>query len=124
MFLDATGEQRTCTIVRDITARAAADRALRDRTTELAHALDRIIEQTEATRRAAIEINDDIVQGLVAAETALDLDRNDEARQFVGRTSRAARDWISHQLRVGGPPTPGSLKRQHPDTSPGSAADQ
>jgi PAS domain S-box-containing protein len=45
-------------------------------------------------RRVAREANDSIVQGLVAAEMALDLGQVDYARQVIGRTSSKARSWI------------------------------
>ncbi len=57
-------------------------------------------------RQVAREVNDTIVQGLVAAETALDLGRLDYAREVIGRTSSQARSWIGdltddHELAPG-----------------------
>jgi PAS domain S-box-containing protein len=45
-------------------------------------------------QRVAAEVNDTIVQGLVAAEMALDLDQVDYARSLIAATSRQARNWI------------------------------
>ena len=45
-------------------------------------------------QRVAAEVNDTIVQGLVAAEMALDLDQVEHARSLVAETSRQARNWI------------------------------
>jgi PAS domain S-box-containing protein len=45
-------------------------------------------------QRVAAEVNDTIVQGLVAAEMALDLDQVDYARSLIAGTSRQARTWI------------------------------
>jgi PAS domain S-box-containing protein len=45
-------------------------------------------------QRVAAEVNDTIVQGLVAAEMALDLDQVDYARSLIAGTSRQARNWI------------------------------
>jgi signal transduction histidine kinase len=45
-------------------------------------------------QRVAAEVNDTIVQGLVAAEMALDLDQVDYARSLIAGTSRRARSWI------------------------------
>ena len=42
----------------------------------------------------AREVNDTIVQGLVTAEMALDLERFSEARTAIARTSHQARRWI------------------------------
>ncbi len=51
------------------------------------------VAQTERQRVAA-EVNDTIVQGLVAAEMAIDLGHMDRARSLVASTSRHARSWI------------------------------
>jgi PAS domain S-box-containing protein len=45
-------------------------------------------------QRVAAEVNDTIVQGLVAAEMALDLGEADYARELIASTSRHARNWI------------------------------
>ncbi len=57
-------------------------------------------------QRVAAEVNDTIVQGLVAAEMALDLDQVDYARSLIAGTSRQARNWIGelageHELEPG-----------------------
>jgi len=44
--------------------------------------------------RLAREVNDTIVQALVAAETALDLQLPGQARHNIGEASQQARDWI------------------------------
>jgi PAS domain S-box-containing protein len=45
-------------------------------------------------QRVAAEVNDTIVQGLVAAEMALDLDQVGYARSLIAATSKRARNWI------------------------------
>jgi PAS domain S-box-containing protein len=45
-------------------------------------------------QRVAAEVNDTIVQGLVAAEMALDLGQVDYARSLIAGTSTQARNWI------------------------------
>jgi PAS domain S-box-containing protein len=45
-------------------------------------------------QRVAAEVNDTIVQGLVAAEMALDLGQDDYARRLIADTSAHARRWI------------------------------
>ncbi len=75
--------------------------------------LQKVIERQSATdaarterQQVAREVNDTIVQGLVAAEMALDLGQVDLARRVVSRTSEHARHWIgelvgSDQLQPG-----------------------
>ena len=60
-------------------------------------------------QRVAREVHDTIVQGLVAAETALDLGDPERARALVSRTSQQARTWVG-QL-VGGHVAAGSALR-------------
>lgn len=45
-------------------------------------------------QRVARDVNDTIVQGLVVAEMALDLERYDDARTAIASTSARARRWI------------------------------
>jgi PAS domain S-box-containing protein len=57
-------------------------------------------------QRVAREVNDTIVQGLVTAEMALDLERFGEARKAIASTSLQARRWIGelavdHQVQPG-----------------------
>jgi PAS domain-containing protein len=57
-------------------------------------------------QRVAAEVNDTIVQGLVAAEMALDLGQVDYARSLIASTSAHARSWIGelagqHGLKPG-----------------------
>jgi PAS domain S-box-containing protein len=71
-------------------------------------------EAAQAERqRVAHEVNDTIVQGLVAAEMALDLDQIDFARTLVASTSRHARSWIG-DLSGGQPLEPGQAVRRTP----------
>ncbi len=57
---------------------------------------------TRHEARAALEINDTVVQSLVAAEAALDLDRPELARDLVSSASRVARQWVGRQLAGAG----------------------
>ena len=73
----------------------------------------------ESRQRHAREVNDAIVQSLVAAEMAYDLGEMDESRRLVGEASRSARRWIGEQLRDVGDVVPGSLVRATaPDREP------
>ena len=69
----------------------------------------------EARRREALEINDNIVQGLVVAQYALELDRRRHASDAIDRTLGEARAMIG-QLVVGMPDDvlarPGALRRR------------
>ena len=64
--------------------------------------------------QAALEINDTVVQTLVAAETALDLGRTDLGRSLVGEASKASRTWIGQQLVASGGARPGAVRREGP----------
>ena len=88
----------------DITQRVEADLE-RDRAAARAHA--------ESTRRrAALEINDSVVQGLTAALHALDLEDDDAVRDRVAHTLDAARAVITDLIApIDGPLRPGDLVR-------------
>ncbi len=64
-------------------------------------------------QQVAIEVNDTIVQGLVAAEMAMDLDQFDFARRVIARTSDHARQWIG-ALAGDGRLEPGAAVRSNP----------
>ncbi len=64
--------------------------------------------------QAALEINDTVVQTLVAAETALDLGRTALGRSLVGEASKASRAWIGQQLVASGGARPGAVRREGP----------
>ncbi|MCW2850248.1 MAG: domain S-box-containing protein [Marmoricola sp.] len=64
-------------------------------------------------QRVAREVNDTIVQGLVTAEMALDLERFSEARQAIASTSLQARRWIG-ELAVDHQVDPGTAVRSAP----------
>ena len=59
------------------------------------------------------EINDTIVQGLVTAEMALDLDEHDYARAVIARTSDRGEAWIG-ELAEGRQLVPGMAVRRRP----------
>lgn len=82
--------------------------------------MQKLIEQQVAQEAArterqqvAVEVNDTIVQGLVAAEMALDLDHHDLARRVIARTSDHARQWIG-ALTGAESIQPGTAVRSHP----------
>ncbi|MET0526051.1 MAG: PAS domain-containing protein, partial [Nocardioides sp.] len=88
----------------DITARVLAEE---ERERQAARA------QTERMRRqAALEINDNVVQGLTAALYALELDDTEKVTGYVHRTLDAARTIISGLVgSIEGPVEPGDLVR-------------
>jgi PAS domain S-box-containing protein len=74
-------------------------------------------ESAQAERqRVAREVNDTIVQGLVTAEMALDLERYAEARRAIASTSAQARRWIG-ELAVDHQVQPGTAVRDAPARS-------
>ena len=67
----------------------------------------------EARRAQALELNDDVVQGLVAAQYAFELGRAEEAERSVRATLAAARRIVA-DLFGSQPPRPGDLQRSRP----------
>ena len=60
---------------------------------------ERQIAEVESRQRQAMELNDDIVQGLAAARLALQLGRSEQAREIVVRTADAAQALVASLLR-------------------------
>lgn len=71
---------------------------------ELRAAQDQLAEQARRQDRLARELNDTIVEGLVAAELSYDLGEAAQARQLLRTTSRQARDWVGRLLSGQVPP--------------------
>jgi PAS domain S-box-containing protein len=67
-------------------------------------------------QRVAREVNDTIVQGLVTAEMAIDLERYSDARRAIASTSSKARRWIG-ELAVDHQVQPGTAVRDAPARS-------
>lgn len=90
--------------------------ALSQRTAELQDALTRLADQAEERQRLAREVNDTIVQGLVATELSYDLGETQHARELLRATSHQAREWVGHLLEGG--LGPGTVRRaeaaEHP----------
>jgi len=61
----------------------------------------RRIDEAERRQYQAMEVNDDIVQGLAATWLALELGRIDEATVIVRRTTVAAQNLVANLLREG-----------------------
>jgi hypothetical protein len=73
--------------------------------------------QSALLQREALEINDNIVQGLVAIEAAMDFADDDLAREALNSTLASARTLVSGLLehaKTDGEFTPGALRRDHP----------
>ena len=99
--LDLEGVVVRCLVFTDLTMQKQVE-------TQLAE------EAAQAERqRVAREVNDTIVQGLVTAEMALDLERFAEARSAIARTSAQAREWIG-ELAVDHQVQPGTAVRSRP----------
>jgi hypothetical protein len=77
--------------------------------------------EAQLRREKALEINDNIVQGLAIAKYAFDLGRMDQAQQAINDTLAAARAIISdllEQIAPGEELHPGSLVRAQPASLP------
>lgn len=70
------------------------------------------VQETD-NRRRALEINDDVIQGVSAAMLALDLERADRARESLASALASARNIVNDLLEgAGGAPLgPGDLRR-------------
>ena len=80
--IDLDGVLVRCLVLTDLTSQKLVEQQL-------------AAEVTRSERqRVAAEVNDTIVQGLVAAEMALDLGETDYARNLIASTSAHARNWI------------------------------
>lgn len=102
--LDLEGALVRCLVFTDLTMQKQIEHQL-------------VEEAAQAERqRVAREMNDSIVQGLVTAEMALDLERYIEARSAIARTSAQARQWIG-ELAVDHQVEPGTAVRDAPSRS-------
>lgn len=73
-----------------------------------------IFEDMDARRRRALEIHDNIVQGLVQAKLALELNMNDEGHDAVDQTLGRAKHIITQLLgEQHDEVQPGDLRRKH-----------
>lgn len=71
--------------------------------------------EAQQRRRQALEINDNVVQGLTAATYALEQDNPEAARSFLDRTLASARHMMDDLLEPQGQDLrPGDLIRAHP----------
>ncbi len=99
--LDLEGVVVRCLVFTDLTMQKQVERQLAE-------------DAAQAERqRVAREVNDTIVQGLVTAEMALDLERYAEARAAIASTSGQARRWIG-ELAVDHQVQPGTAVRRTP----------
>jgi hypothetical protein len=82
---------------------------------EVGEAMERTARVARESARRAIEINDNVVQGLVLAKYALSAGRETEGREAIDITLERARDIVTEQLegviRIGGELRPGDLQR-------------
>jgi signal transduction histidine kinase len=99
--LDLEGVLVRCLVFTDLTMQKQAEQRVAE-------------DSAQAERqRVAREVNDTIVQGLVTAEMALDLERFSEARKAIASTSLQARRWIG-ELAIDHQVQPGSAVRSAP----------
>ncbi|HET7490200.1 MAG TPA: hypothetical protein VFJ85_19910 [Acidimicrobiales bacterium] len=77
----------------------------------------KLFDDLRERQRQALQINDEIVQGLSAAHLALLLDEKQTSQEALEHTLVSARDLISDLLgsaRLDGRPRPGDLLRDRP----------
>lgn len=87
----------------------------RDLTERRRAAEDRIrLEHYRENERHALELNDDVVQGLAVAKIALELNRPDEAIQAIETTLEASKRIVS-ELLAQNHIAPGRLRRADPE---------
>jgi PAS domain S-box-containing protein len=99
--LDLDGVLVRCLVFTDLTMQKQVEQKIAE-------------ESAQAERqRVAREVNDTIVQGLVTAEMALDLERFSDARKAIAGTSLHARRWIG-ELAVDHQVQPGTAVRSTP----------
>lgn len=99
--LDLEGVLVRCLVVTDLTMQKLVE-----------HQMAEDAAQSER-QRVAREVNDTIVQGLVTAEMALDLELYADARRAIAGTSSRARGWIG-ELAVDHQIQPGAAVRDAP----------
>jgi PAS domain S-box-containing protein len=90
-----------CLVLTDLSVQKAMEKQLASRAADM--------ERQHLVR----EVNDTIVQGLVTAEMALDLEEYDYARGVIAHTSEQARAWIG-ELAEGRELLPGMAVRRRP----------
>lgn len=96
------GERRLLVTVRDVTQRRQGEAATRE------------LSDMRTRQRQAIEINDNIVQGLTIARWSFDLGEVEAARSAVERTVVTARLLVDRMLSLSGAVEPGALRRDQP----------
>jgi PAS domain-containing protein len=99
--LDLDDMHVRCLVLTDMSVQKAMEKQLASRAAD--------IERQHLVR----EVNDTIVQGLVTAEMALDLEEYDYARSVIAHTSEQARAWIG-ELAEGRELLPGMAVRRRP----------
>lgn len=78
---------------------------------QLEAALTQLAARADERQRIAREVNDTIVQGLVASELSYDLGDDERGRDLLRTASRQARAWVG-QLLEGGGLEPGAARRR------------
>ncbi len=91
-------------VTRDITERRMANEASQQ------------LAAMQMRQQHALEVNDDIIQGLAVADLALNLEDYDKAREAIASTLMAARRFVTDLLGTADavPIAPGDLRRRAP----------
>jgi PAS domain S-box-containing protein len=99
------GERKVLARVRDVTERRQGEAASKQ------------LADMHAHQRQAIEINDNVMQGLTVARWSFDLGHVEAARDAVERTVETARLLVDRMLSSSGDIEPGTLRREQPTHS-------
>jgi PAS domain S-box-containing protein len=100
-------------VTRDITERRQSEQKLAEAIAEG--------ERHRLGRKHALEINDNLVQGLALAKYRLALDDTAGALEAIGETLEEARRIVSDLQGESGPPAPGDLRRERPARGSGES---
>lgn len=104
--MEVDGQTKVIADVRDVTERRRGEQAARE------------LRDMHMRQRQAVEINDNIIQGLTIARWSFDLEQIADARRAVERTIEAARALVDRMLETSGEIEPGSLTRERPAEFP------
>lgn len=104
--MEVDGQTKVIADVRDVTERRRGEQAARE------------LRDMHMRQRQAVEINDNIIQGLTIARWSFDLEQIADARRAVERTIEAARALVDRMLETSGEIEPGSLTRDRPAEFP------
>lgn len=82
--------------------------------TKMAAEVEARVHEVEAYRRQALELNDDVLQGLVVAKMAFETGDDEKGKETLASSLTALKRVIDHLLERGDIPAPGGFVRGRP----------